>query len=71
MNESPRMHEQDGFGNLIEDIFFVFFLKNVLPDESKKVDIHMFKHQIDIFSIFCLNDFLKGDNIGMLYKSLN
>ena len=56
----------DSLNNLINNIFFVFFLENVaLSDKSVKINIHMFKDKIDIFIVVGFDDFLEGDDIGM------
>ena len=34
----------NGFGDLVDDVFFMFFLKNIsFSDKSMKVNIHMFE----------------------------
>jgi hypothetical protein len=60
------MKVEHGFADLVEDPLFVFFLQNSLPDQSKQVDVHVLKYQVNINVIISTNDLFHLDNVGML-----
>ena len=60
------MKVEHGFADLVEDPLFVFFLQNSLPDQSKQVDVHVLKYQVNINVIISSNDLFQLDNVGML-----
>ena len=56
----------NGFGDLVDDVFFMFFLKNIsFSDKSMKVNIHMFEDEVDIFVVVGFDYFLEVDDVGM------
>lgn len=52
MNEVGAMQILDGFGNLINDVLLVLILEDVLADNAVQVDLHVLKHEIDVFVVF-------------------
>ena len=63
MDKIGSMQVVQSLGNLIGNISFMLLAKNILSDESIKVNIHELKKQIHISIIVRSDDVLKFDDI--------
>ena len=59
------MQKKECLGHLIEDVLAMPLGKYIFPDEREEVDVHMFKHQVNIPVILCPDDLLQLDDVGM------
>ena len=58
MDEPTGVKVEHGFTDLVENPLFVFFLQNSFSDESKQINVHVLKDQINIDIIIGTNDLL-------------
>ena len=66
MDDVRVVEIEDGLGYLVDDVFFMFLLKNIsLPNKSVEVNIHMFEDEVDIFVVVGFDYFLEVDDVGM------
>ena len=61
------MHVLECLDKLIDDKFFMDFLKNTSPNNNMEVSFHVIENQIKIFIILCFDDVEKSNNIFMAY----
>ena len=61
------MHVLECLDKLIDDKFFMDFLKNTSPNNNVEVSFHVIENQIKIFIILCFDDVEKSNNIFMAY----
>ena len=67
MNKFTGMHVLECLDKLIDDKFFMDFLKNTSPNNNVEVSFHVIENQIKIFIILCFDDVEKSNNIFMAY----
>ena len=60
------MQKVQSLTDLVNDIFLMFFLKDVAADERMQIHIHMFEDKIDIDIVSRPQDLLQPNNIRML-----
>lgn len=65
MNQLTWMHVLEGFKKLVDNILFMYFLKNSGPDDNMQICLHEIKHQVQILIVFGLYDVQKSDYIVM------
>ena len=70
MNQTCRMDVFETFGQLVDDVFFVEVIEQVLFDTIKEVTFHVFKQQVQIEVVFGCDYPLKFDNILVLGEFL-
>ena len=55
---------------MVDDVLFVLFLQmlfiGVLTNERMQIDIHMLKHQVNIFVVTCPQNILQNYDVWML-----
>ena len=66
MDNIGVMQKVQSLTDLVNDIFLMFFLKDVAADERMQIHIHMFEDKIDIDIVSRPQDLLQPNNIRML-----
>ncbi|TNV74805.1 hypothetical protein FGO68_gene13371 [Halteria grandinella] len=60
------MHVFDAFQNLIYNVLFVYFFKNICSDDCMQISFHVFKYQIYISIVFCSMNIVQSYDIMMI-----
>jgi hypothetical protein len=53
-------------GDLIDDEALVFFLQDIFSYQRVQVNVHELKDEVDVAFVLGFDDFLQGDNVGVL-----
>ena len=56
VDEPAGVNVEHGFTDLVENPLFMFFLQNTFSDQSKQINVHVLKDQINIDIVIGAND---------------